>query len=394
MSNEVKLSTTRINVFLQCKLKYKFNYIDHLPKVSNPAFKLGTACHEALELAGNIWKQKENFSVTDTKKILDKYTEVAIREGMDDMTIYAVGMNLIKNKLPGFAEDKKIIELEKKFGLGDAPPVLTKDGVPLIGAIDKVVEHDEDTLVIIDYKTQNTAPTPEYVRTDLQLSLYDLVGSRIYPQYKRIILCLDLLKFEPIYSYRTHEERVEFENYLKILYDIMTSFDPNNDATASLNIFCSWCDYKDYCPAYLEACKKSDYKFLKLNDATNEELLTEWTSLRSTKNLIEGRKRDIDSVIMNRIRQTGENLATGEEEIYLRQNSRTDYDVKTVFDTVPVEDFVGLVSINKSAVKKYIETNKALGVELKKGSISNFTAPFTDARKIKKDKKSKKKLSD
>jgi hypothetical protein len=364
--------------------------MDHLPKVANPAFKLGTACHEALEFAGNLWKQKGHFTPEDTKAILDKYTEVAIKEGIDNMSIYAVGKALIKTKIPGFALDKKIIELEKKFGLGNVPPVLTKDGVPLIGAIDKVVEHDEDTLVIIDYKTQNTAPTPDYVRTDLQLSLYDLVGHKLYPQYKRIILCLDLLKFEPIYSYRTQEDRDEFEDYLKIVYDSMVKFDPVKDAVASLNIFCSWCDFKDYCPAYIEACKKSDYKFLKLNEASNDELLEEWTSLRSTKNLIEGRKRDIDSVIMNRIRETGENLIASEEELYLRQNSRTDYDVKTVFDTVPLEDFVGLVNINKSAVKKYMETNVALASELKRGSIANFTAPFTDTRKIKKEKKGKK----
>jgi ATP-dependent helicase/DNAse subunit B len=73
MGKQIKLSATRINTFLSCKQKYWFSYIEHLPKVANPAFKLGTACHEALEFAGIIWKEKGKFSKIDTKKIMEKY---------------------------------------------------------------------------------------------------------------------------------------------------------------------------------------------------------------------------------------------------------------------------------------------------------------------------------
>ena len=39
--DNISLSATRISTFLQCKLKYVFNYVSRLPKKSNPAFKLG-----------------------------------------------------------------------------------------------------------------------------------------------------------------------------------------------------------------------------------------------------------------------------------------------------------------------------------------------------------------
>lgn len=389
MSTDVKLSTTRINVFLQCKLKYKFNYIDHLPKVANPSFKLGTAVHETLEYAGHIWKEKGHFSEKDVENILKKYNESSIKEGIDDLSIHRTGLELIKAKLPKFVDDLKIIGLEKKFGLGDEDPVYTKDGVPLIGAIDKLIELDPVTLCVADYKTQNTAPTPEYIRTDIQLSLYDLVSRKLYPQYENVILCLDLLKFEPVFTYRTKEERDDFEDYLKVMYDSMVAFDPDKDSKATLNIFCSWCDYKDYCGAYKEACSKSDYTFLELNNLSDQALIDEWKNIKNIKNLIEGRKQDIDLTLLNRIRESGVNIANADlsEEIYIRQNARVDYDVKTVFDTVPIEDFVGLVSINKKAVKTYIDSNKVLGKDLAKGSIINYTSPFLDNRKLKKSKK-------
>ena len=72
---EIKLSATRISTFLQCPQKYWFQYHDHLPKVPSPAFRLGIAVHESLELAGNMWVKKGKFTKTDKKKIIDKYVE-------------------------------------------------------------------------------------------------------------------------------------------------------------------------------------------------------------------------------------------------------------------------------------------------------------------------------
>ena len=71
MAKIIKLSATRIDAFLKCKLKYWFNYVDHFPRVPSPAFKLGTAAHESLEFAGQIWKEKGKFTKTDKKKIID-----------------------------------------------------------------------------------------------------------------------------------------------------------------------------------------------------------------------------------------------------------------------------------------------------------------------------------
>ena len=74
VKKDVKLSATRISTFLQCKLKYWFNYVDHLPKKSNPVFRLGLAVHEALEYAGEIWMEKDDrdrFTKKEISKIMD-----------------------------------------------------------------------------------------------------------------------------------------------------------------------------------------------------------------------------------------------------------------------------------------------------------------------------------
>lgn len=391
MAKDIKISATRLNTFLSCKQKYWFSYHEKLPKISNPVFKLGLAVHEALEFAGKIWLKKGKFSKADIKAILEEYDKVAVDEGVEDLDVHATGKLLVKLRVNDFMTGTKLIGLETKFGFGnDGLQIKTKDGISLIGAIDKIEEIDEDTLLIIDYKTSKTSPTVDQLKNDPQLSIYEFVASKLWPQYKRIILSLDLLRLEPIYTYRTNDERNEFEDYIKVIYDQMVALKPEN-VKATLNMFCPWCDYKDYCGTYKKACNNSTYKFLPTTNYTNDQLIQEWSSVKFTKKVLEGRERELGMIILEKIKREAKNLVGNEEEIYIRQNSRTTYDLDSVYKMVPVNDFHKLVNINKKAVTNYLSVNPAVKEGLERTSTTNYTSPFLATKKIKIKSKSKKK---
>lgn len=382
MPKEIKLSATRINMFLECKQKYWFNYHDHLPKMANPAFKLGLAVHEALEFAGKIWLVKGEFSLDDKKDILDYYNGASVREGIDDLSIHKEGAELVEKRIDDFMLGEKLISLEYKFGMY-GEEVITRDGIALIGAMDKVSEINEDTLLVIDYKTSSTAPTQDQLKTDLQLSIYDLVASLKWPKYQRIVLCLDLLKHEPIYTYRTEAEREEFSNYLKVVHDAMVDL-KKRDATPSLNLFCPWCDFKDYCHTYKKAYDKTNYTFESVEKYDDVDLMNEWTKMRNTKKIVEGRERELAMLIIERIRRSGTNIDDGEQELYIRQNSRTNFNLKDVRRLIPEKEFLKMIRLNNNAVKAYMNDNAAIKDELIRGSQSNYTSPFLSTRKLKK----------
>lgn len=377
---EIKLSATRVNSFLECKLKYWMNYHDHLPKMVNPSFKLGLAVHESLEFAGKIWKKKEEFDSKDRKEIMEIYNEVSVREGIDDLSLHKKGIELVTKRLDDFMIGKKIVSLEWKFGMFGNEDIITRDGVALIGAIDRVEEIDQDTLLIVDYKTSSTAPTGDQLKNDLQLSIYDLVASLKWPD-KRIILCLDLLKHEPVYSYRNEEEREEFSNYLKTVYDAMCGF-TKRDAKPSLNIFCPWCSYNGFCGAYRKVCDKTNYTFEAIEKYKDVDLVNEWQKTRNSKKILEMRERELSMLIIEKIRRTGSNLCGESEEIYVRQNSRTSYDLKAVCELVPEKDFMKMIKLNNASVKKYINSRAAIRDGIK--TESNFTSPFLATRKMRK----------
>ena len=390
MAKDIKLSATRINTFLSCKQKYWFSYHEKLPKISNAVFRLGLAVHSALEFAGKIWLKKNRFDKEDVKLILEEYEKVAVDEGVEDLDVHATGKLLVQLRIDNFMTGTKLIGLETKFGFGSKGlQVTTKDGVSLIGAIDKIEEIDEDTLLIVDYKTSKTAPTSDQLKTDPQLSIYDFVASKLWPNYKRIILSFDLLRLEPMYTYRTVDQRNEFEEYIKVIYDQMKALKPEN-VKASLNMFCPWCDYRDYCGTYKKACSQSTYKFLPTTDYSNDQLIQEWGSVRSTKKILENRERELGMIIMEKIKRGAKNLVGNKEEVYVRQNSRTTYDLNSVYRAVPTDDFHKLVNINKKAVENYMFVNPVVKEEIEMSSTTNFTSPFLALKKVKKGKKKEK----
>ena len=388
MARPIKISATRIQSFLKCKKKYWFQYVKHLPKMGNPAFKLGIACHESLELAGQLWVEHGALTDEDKTKILDFYNEISVREGIEEMEAHLTGQTLVSNRINDFDLGEKIISLEETFGFSKSkyPDLETSDGVPLIGAMDKVIELDEDSLLIVDYKTSKTAPTPDQLKSDLQLSLYDLVANILYPNYKRIILCLDMLKSEPVFSYRTQEQREDFNKYLIVIHKAMVNF-KEKEARPNLHFLCPWCDYKDYCSEYLKACSNEKYEFLPTMQLSDEKLLEEWDRIKTVAKILDMRKRELNMVMMDKIKRRGADLTIGDTKIVVRQNARTNYDNTILKDYVDYESYIGMSSVSKKAVDTYCSKNPAKAKDIKKAAVVNFTAPFLMTKKIKPKKK-------
>jgi RecB family exonuclease len=386
--SDIKLSATRIETFLECKYKYHCSYVDRLPKVPSPAFRLGTAVHEALELAGRIWMESGFIDGPAKKRILKQYHKIAIQEGIQDMGIYKEGEVLVKNRVNNFEVGKKIIGLEIKFGFMGGPNITTKQGVPLMGAIDKVIEYDEDTILVVDYKTSKTAPTGDQLKDNTQLSIYDLVASIQWPQYKRIILSLDMLKSEMLYTYRTEYQRAHFEEYLKDIHDAMTKF-TRKEAKPQLNVFCPWCDYREYCEEYKKACKKSDYKFLSTVSLPDEDLIKEWREVKSIKKILEMREQEIEMILTEKIKRFDVNPKHGDEEVYIRQNSRTTYDKEKISQLLDYDEFKSVVSsIDKKSIESFMNKNPAFRSKLEREQAftTSYTSPFLAMRKIRNGK--------
>lgn len=372
---EILMSATRMSTYLTCKWKYYCGYVLKIPKKSNVSFKLGIAVHESLKKAGEIWQKKSQFTAADIRHIKDEYRKVAAREGLQNMSLYDDGLEMVLNRLDGF-DVGKIITIEDSFR------ITTSEGVPVIGAMDRVIELDEETVLIMDYKTSKYHLTQEELKSDVQLSMYDLVGSIKFPNYKRIILSLDYLRDEPVYTYRTIKERKTFSKYMASVYDEMLRME-EKDAKPSINDMCNWCDYRDNCAEYKSILNQTIFK-KNLNEYDNDELVEEYLNVKNKSRILYEYETQLKGYIFQKIGAEENNLIGGGKEIYIRQNGNVSYDPETVFNCVSKEEFFKMVSVSKKFVDEYLRDHPEIKPSIMTTAHKSYTAPFLAYKIIKK----------
>ncbi len=372
----ILMSATRMTMFLTCRWKYYCNYILHLPKKPNISFKLGIAVHESLALAGKIWQENEKFTQKDVEKIKDMYNTTAAKEGIADTNVYHEGMQMVLNRVNNFVNGT-ILTVEDRFR------VATDEGIMMIGAMDKVEELSDDTVLVTDYKTSKYFETASELKSDIQLSVYDVVANIKYPGYKRIILCLDYLRGDPVYTYRTEGEREGFLNYMLAVYGEMMKLE-KEDATPALNDLCNWCDFTDNCTAYQEALSSKTFIKKKPEEYDDEDLVKEYLDVKSKKRILDNREKQLKIYILSKIKSTEQDLIGQGKQLYIRQNPSTVYDPKTVHSAVPIEDFLKMVKVSKSGLDGYLVRCPAGRGKIMETAMKKYTAPFLSYKTLKK----------
>ena len=344
------ISATGLSAWLQCGLKFKYIYIDKLPKRQTVYFKFGSAIHKTLEYLGKL-DSDYSIDYTDEFKnqILDFYLKEAAKQKLDDISLLNEGKDLILKKMDNFKFGKRIIDVENSFELDVGL------SLPIKGQIDKVVELSDDAIAIVDYKTSKIGLSNEEVKRDIQLYMYDLAASILYPQYSKRVLILDYLRNVPVYSNRSDSDREFFKAFLAECIQAILFTDPDK-LKPEINKFCTNCDFKLYCPAYKDFVNSTDNLFTPADLLSDDELVKEWERVKSAEKILTERLSELKIIISDRLRE--EDAIIGEKKkIVPKQRTRKYYNTYTVVNKIPKKDLVKLVSLSTSKVDKFLEEN-------------------------------------
>ena len=373
------LSASRLRTWLQCKYKYGCVYHKLAPKPVEPPkdyFGVGSAVHYALEYAGKevIENKLQVFTKENIEVITGKYIEECSRLNLGDEAVIYDGFNLLLTKLDRFEFNHKIITLEKKFNVEIA-------GVPVIGAMDKVVELDRNTLCVIDYKTSKSVLTDEEIKTDIQLSMYDAALRTLFPDYNSYKVCLDYLRFFPKHTERTEEQRYSFIQLLKYNYKLILET-KEKDLKPELNKFCPWCDYVDVCPAIKEI--KNNIPNHQMFDDENT-LADAYDKLRALGKILELKQKDIKSILIQKIKIAETNkLSTDDFNISIRQSPRVSYDPSMLYSLIGADDLINCVTVTNKKLETLIKRGILSKEDAKIASNVSYTTSIIDVRRKKK----------
>ena len=383
------LSASRIKLWQTCKYQYGCRYHKFHPEVEidRPVyFGVGTAVHSALEFAGNlvIENKLKEFSEADIAEITKAYFKAAAKETIDDAVALDDGLSLVLHKLYTFEFAYEIVSLEKWFNV-------EIEGVPVVGAMDRLVKKTPKNLCVIDYKTSRTALTDDELAADVQVGIYDIVARMQHPEYSRYTVCLDYLRLFPKQVMIPKRKRNALKLQLVAVYDDIIKA-TKVDLKPSIHQFCPWCPYVTVCPAIKEVEEElKDLDPKQVAQARREDVADLYVKSKLLEKIYQDLKKKAYSRLVEFIRKDDLNKTDnrgkkaiayecGDYIVSMRQNAYVSYNIDKAYRMLGADRLIKCVDLNRMRFEKEAKLSGISPEDLDKIRNVNFSKPIVDVK--------------
>jgi len=158
------LSYTAATAYLHCPFYFKGRYFDRLPERPRGEFNLGNALHAALEFFHRGSEPPTLDALID--RYLSEWGSAGFRSKEQEKEMFKAGEGWLRGYHAKYSTGyRRPLYVEHRFRIDI-------EGVEVLGGIDRVDRMEDGKLEVIDYKSGDVSP--EEVRTNLQLGLYQL----------------------------------------------------------------------------------------------------------------------------------------------------------------------------------------------------------------------------
>jgi len=218
------LSSSQISLYSLCSLKYRFQYVDKIPKIFKPSgLAFGSAIHSALSWLN---KQRMNGNNPTLEKLFrifnaDWYsqnvdTEIRFKNGEDKNALSVMAKELLAQYF--HSPYKKVEGSEIAFVLPLVNPGDGKRlGVDLEGFIDLLEEDD----AIVEFKTSAQTANQSDIDSNIQLTTYSYAYEMLTQRAPRLIKLVNFVK--------TKKEEMEVDQY-RFIYEVEMTADNIEEA--------------------------------------------------------------------------------------------------------------------------------------------------------------------
>lgn len=256
----LNLSVSKAKTFKECKAKFRFTYIEKLPRKERDYHVFGKFLHEILEkfhkmkLAGDT--RLDNKIISEAFKnaygnFKDKLNEEQLKESKDIISKYLVKLDLDRK----LGQESQILDVEKEFYIN------INDKIILNGFIDRVETGSDNIIHVGDYKTTllldkkqpdliftDTEKYKRYKKDIFQLKTYALVLMLEDPTISVVKTSYMMLRhnFHLIEKTFTRADVMEVAEQFLDYADKIHEEKLYRPTTSPL---CPWCDHIDVCDA-------------------------------------------------------------------------------------------------------------------------------------------------
>jgi len=363
------LSYSRLSRFETCPLSYRLHYIEKKQAEPGLPLRFGKTIHAVLERLIKEVVDDERTGTLSEERAIELYREAWGAEQLTGMDVFAEGLAILRRFIAeqGVVDHRDVLAIEKEFRLPVGP-------FEVLGFIDRVDWIDDETVEVIDYKTNHQLFTRDEVDTSLQMSLYEVAVRRLWPWAKKVKLTFWMLR----HGVRQQTTRTE-EQLADALAYVETLGRQTETATeypARLNTNCSYCDHRKQCPAYAEALK-GKREFIVEDLADLEGVAREREEVARLAKALYARKEELEDILKAQLKERDE-LVLGGVRYRMFATTSLDYPLEPTLTLLA--DATGLSrdevlgklgAIDKKALDALL---KSLGKKLDKPRVSLLKA--------------------
>jgi putative RecB family exonuclease len=287
------LSVSRLKLYENCPRAFELRYIREAPTEGSVATDFGTCLHNVLERLLK-WVVTEEYSGRlPEDRIRDYYLEEWSRLGLVGSDVYQEGLSILRQyvRLHPTVNHLDILGVEVEFNLQIGEFVLN-------GRIDRVDRVDDETIAIVDYKSNRILFSKEEVETDLQMSAYGLAAGELYPWAKNVVFRFHMLRHQQeIETTRSVEDLSDARDYLISLGRLTETAET---FPAKLNGYCGYCDHRKSCTAYQTAIEEGD-PVVTVTPEAIEDVARAYNKLAIIEKLAKTKKYELGAILSERL---------------------------------------------------------------------------------------------
>lgn len=245
MARQSTLSPTKLTTYLACPTKYKWTYVDSRGKWyirAKSYYSFGTTLHHVLQRFHDAQDQGVTTVEQAVAEVEESWVDAGYQTHAEMLQAQAEGKSLIaryvENVVSGpITAETKFTEKMLRLNMGE---------FALIGRMDRVDEHPDGSLEIIDYKSGRMTVEPEEVASDIAMSCYQLILHGHYPDQPILATIIAIRSGARASHALTEIERDELRELLlnlgtEILHRDWENHEPHPKA------LCHRCDFLPLC---------------------------------------------------------------------------------------------------------------------------------------------------
>ncbi|MCS7066562.1 MAG: PD-(D/E)XK nuclease family protein [Fimbriimonadales bacterium] len=207
------LSPTRIQTYLTCRVKYYWAYLSPLGRQyrrPNPVLAMGANLHRVLQLFHHLG----GAATLSREQVAHALETLWSAEGFETPEQSEAHKQLGHTLIGNYYEREATQPSPARTLFTEKMLRMDRGDYVLVGRLDRVDEHPDGTLEIIDYKSQRAVVTEAQVANDFALYCYALLLQHYYPDRPLLISIYALRAGEKATVALTHDQLQEFAQLL------------------------------------------------------------------------------------------------------------------------------------------------------------------------------------